>query len=309
MDSDPRPHTTRNGYIWREQLCPICEIPPAKFIGRRGGQAHRQNLGVESEIWSCRKCGLLFADPMPVPEKGLSQHYEVDADDYFALHDREQRLSGAAEMIKQAESLLGGKGRLIDIGVGRGEILQAAKERGWEVEGVEPSDSFADYAETRIGAKIWRKPVEEAALPEGAYDAVILAGVLEHLYNPDQVMSRVSRSLRKGGVLYLDVPNERGLYFRVGNFYQRIRRRNWCVNLSPTFSPFHIFGFSPRSLRLLLGKYDLEPSRWNVYGGRSVLPDKSGVMGKLEGQASKVITALSNLGEMGTYIETWAVKK
>ena len=68
-------------------------------------------------------------------------------------------------------------------------------------------------------------------------------------------------------------------------------------------------GFSPRSLRKLLAKYELEPRDWNVYGGTSVVPSRGGLLGRMESVASILDTAISNLGEMGTYIETWAVKK
>ena len=40
-----------------------------------------------------------------------------------------------------------------------------------------------------------------------------------------------------------------------------------------------------------------------------MVPSRGGLLGRLESQASRVVTAISNLGEMGTYIETWAVKK
>ena len=65
--------------------------------------------------------------------------------------------------------------------------------------------------------------------------------------------------MRPGGFVMLDVPNEKGLFFKAGNLYQKARGRRWCVNLAPTFSPFHVFGFSPRSLRKLLAKHGLEP--------------------------------------------------
>lgn len=300
---------TRDGYLWVDQVCPTCESANMAFIGKRGGASHREHLGVECDIWRCRKCSLIFANPMPVPEKGLGQHYEVEADDYFQAHDKDGKLESAANLVKQAEGLLGRKGKLLDVGVGRGEIMIAAHELGWTVEGVEPSESFADYAEKRTGARIWRQPIENADIPEGEFDVVILAAVLEHLYNPNEIMAKIARVLKSGGLLYLDVPNERGLFFRVGNLYQKLRRRGWCINLSPTFSPFHVFGFSPRSLRALLKKHGLEPRVWTVYGGTSMVPSRGGLLGTLESQASRLVTAISNLGEMGTYIETWAVKK
>jgi 2-polyprenyl-3-methyl-5-hydroxy-6-metoxy-1,4-benzoquinol methylase len=246
---------------------------------------------------------------MPIPLKGLGQHYDVDADQYFQAHDKRGKLDAALNLVTEAEALLGRTGKLLDVGVGRGEVLVAAKQRGWTVEGVEPSETFADYAEKQTGAKIWRDPIEESDIPDGEFDVVILAAVLEHLYNPNEIVAKVARVLKPGGYLYLDVPNELGLFFRVGNLYQRVRGRRWCVNLSPTFAPFHVFGFSPRSLRKLLEKHGLKPKVWRVYGGTSMVSSRGGLMGGVERFAAKLITAISNLGEMGTYIETWAVKK
>jgi len=251
----------------------------------------------------------MFPNPMPIPVGGMSQHYNVDADIYFQHHDKGGKLDNAAKLINQAEKLLGRKGKLLDVGVGRGEVLVAAKQMGWEVEGVEPSETFADYAEKRTGAKIWRQPIEDSDLQENEFDVVVLAAVLEHLYNPDEIIAKLSRVLKKGGLLYLDVPNEQGLFFKVGNAYQKLRGRDWSVNLAPTFAPFHVFGFSPKSLKMLLEKYGLAPKVWKVYGGRSLVSSKGGLVGAIESQASKAVTAISNLGEMGTYIETWAIKK
>lgn len=300
---------SKASYNWSKQDCPTCEIPATKFLGKRGGKFHREKFGVETEIWSCGTCGLIFPNPMPYPIKGLRQHYDVGADDYFSSHDKDDRLQGAAALVKKAELLLGRKGRLLDVGVGRGEVLIAASERGWEVEGIEPSETFADYAEKSTGAKIWRESIEESDLTEASYDVVILAAVLEHLYDPDIVIKKIASALKQGGILFLDVPNEKGLYFRVGNLYQKLRGRNWSVNLAPTFTPYHIFGFSPKSLKKLLGKHGLKPKVWNVYAGTSLVPTRTGFVGTLESQASKIVTAISSLGEMGTYIETWAEKE
>lgn len=299
----------RDGYRWVRQDCPTCDSRPSTFVGKRGGGSHRDGLGVEAEIWKCGTCGLLFADPMPVPAGGLSQHYSVDADEYFEGHDKDDKLASAAEIVREAEKLLGRKGKLLDVGTGRGEVVAAARAAGWTVEGVEPSETFADYTEKRTGARIWREPIEKTEIPDSEFDVVILAAVLEHLYDPDAVIGKISRVLRAGGLLFLDVPNESGLFFRVGNLYQKARGRDWCVNLSPTLSPFHIFGFSPRSLRRLLAKYGLEPKVWKVYAGTSMVPSDGGIRAKIESTAGRLVTAVSNLGEMGTYIETWAVKK
>jgi SAM-dependent methyltransferase len=264
----------RDGYIWTKQNCPICNVRPSGFVGKRGGASHREGLGVETEIWKCGSCGLMFPDPMPFPENGLGQHYDVAADDYFAKHEKSGKFAAADALLEKAESILGRKGKLLDVGIGRGEILAASIERGWKSEGVEPSATFADYAEKATGAKIWRQPVEQADIQADSFDVVILGAVLEHLYDPVEIIRKISIILRPGGLLFVDVPNEDGLYFKVGNFYQKCRGRDWCVNLAPTFSPFHIFGFNAKSLKKLLGQHGFTVSQWSVYGGSSGQPDR-----------------------------------
>ena len=295
-------------YQWRMQICPICEVAPTRFVGMRGGAAHRAGLGVECEIWSCGQCGLIFPNPMPVPVDGVAQHYHVEADDYFRQHDINEKGQSGHALLERATHLTGGKGRLLDVGVGRGELLRVALSQGWTAIGVEPSPSFAEYARLYSGAEIECRPVEECVFPSGSFDVVILAAVLEHLYHPDETLGAIAHALRPGGALFLDVPNERGLYFRVGNLYEQLRGRNWTVNLAPTFPPFHVFGFNPKALRTLLHKHNFRVTDWHVYPGRSVVPDSGGLASAVERLAAHAVTAVSKIGSMGTYIEAWAIK-
>jgi SAM-dependent methyltransferase len=300
---------TNAEYDWIKINCPICDLPPTRFVGKRGGAAHRENLGVEADIWECGKCGLLFANPMPVPVGGLEQHYSVDADEYFEYHKSDVRAAGATVLLEEAEEILGRKGKMLDVGTGRGEIVLCAKQRGWEVAGVEPSEGFAAYTEKVTGIKIHCQTVENCGFADEEFDLVMLSAVLEHLYNPDEVVAEISRITKRGGLFYFDVPNEKGLLFKVGNLYQKVRRTGWSVNLSPTFTPFHIFGFSPKSVKMLLAKHDFGIKKMGVYGGISLVPAGGGIRAKIESQAAKAVTAVSNYGNLGTYIMGWAIKK
>jgi SAM-dependent methyltransferase len=174
--------------------------------------------------------------------------------------------------------------------------------------GIEPSAEFARYASEYSGVEVIRASIEQSNFPSASFDVVILGAVLEHLYYPNETIGEIARILRRGGVLFVDVPNEAGLYFRIGNIYERLRGRDWVVNLAPTFSPFHVFGFTPRSLRALLGKHGLVPVQWNVYAGRAVVPTGDTLTGRLEQLAAQTVTVLSKIGSLGTYIETWAIK-
>ena len=288
-------------YRWEPQNCPVCEIPPTKFMGRRGGSAHRQNLGVECLIWKC-KCGIIFPNPMPVP-LDLNQHYD-EPDEYFIHHDTEQKAHHAVGILKRAEMIFR-KGRVLDIGAGRGEILKVARDLSWEAVGIEPSIKFAERAREYSGAEVYESLQDR--FPSESFDFVLLGGVIEHLYNPNETIREISRILKPGGVLFLDAPNESGLYFQLGNLYQRLRGRDWVMNLAPTFSPYHVFGFSPSSLRTMLSKHDLRIVKFRVYGGQSYVPS-DGLIGFVEQQCARVVSALSDYGNLGTYMEAWTVK-
>jgi SAM-dependent methyltransferase len=295
-------------YRWVAQLCPMCEVPPARRLGRRGGLAHRGGLGVTCEIWRCGGCGLIFPDPMPVPVRGPEQHYGMPADDYFAHHDPAAKARTGAGLLEQAALLTGSKGRVLDIGAGRGELLREARSQGWSSIGIETSPSFADQAARHSGVEVRRESIEHCGFAAGSFDAVILSAVLEHVYDPNGLIREIARVLRPGGALFIQVPNEQGLYFRLGNLYQKLRGRDWVVNLSPTFAPFHIFGFSPRSLRRLLAKHGLRPTAWRTYGGQALLPRVPGAMGALEWLGARVVTLVGKVGPLGEQIETWAIK-
>lgn len=247
---------------------------------------------------------------MPVPLNGVQQHYEMEAEHFFANHEHEASEDFNSEkLLEKAEQLLASTGKILDVGAGRGETLRHAKLNGWEAVGVEPTASFADIAEKKSGVKIYREVVEKCEFTDQEFDVILLEAVLEHLYNPDEVVAEISRILKPGGLFYFDIPNEKGLFFKVGNAYQKLKGRDWCVNLSPTFAPFHLFGFSPKSIKMMLAKHGLEVKTWHIYGGNSMVPSRGGLVGKIEGEASKIITSISDLGEMGSYIEAWTVKK
>src|SRR5437868_4655701 len=78
------------------------------------------------------------------------------------------------------------------------------------------------------------------------------------------------------------------------NAYQRVRGRDWVVNLSPTFSPFHVFGYSVRSLRMLYSKHGLQPLRFVVGGGRTSLPRGKGLVRGIEYAAAALVTDVAN---------------
>jgi SAM-dependent methyltransferase len=101
--------------------------------------------------------------------------------------------------------------RWLDVGFGAGTILVAAKRDGWEVHGLEKSRlavvqaRAAGFTEAREGDFL------QSPYDVDSFDVVTLAGVVEHLVDPQPFFHQARRLLRPGGVLFVSTPNSRSL--------------------------------------------------------------------------------------------------
>ncbi len=287
--------------------CGACGSNRFRVLGKRGGEAHRDGNGVLTTIVRCLDCSHIYPNPMPLPAKGCGDLYEAP-DDYFRGHDIEQKKRMGLSRLQEFESALGRRGRFLDVGCGRGESLWAARESGWEHEGVDPSQSYREWGRRHLGVESRLGTLEDAHFPDDHFDAVSMGGVLEHLYEPYKLLSEVRRVMRPGGLLWFDVPNEDGLYTRVGNLYMRMLGRDWVVNLAPTFPPFHVQGFNPRSVRTLLGRVGLEVARLHIGGGVWPPAGEPSLRKQLEYQAARFVNWIGNRGSAGFYMDILARK-
>ena len=101
------------------------------------------------------------------------------------------------------------RGRILDIGCSNAIFLDLYRESGWETWGVEPSEN-ASVARVK-GHKIIKSVFEKADLPKDYFDLVVLNHTLEHLDNPMKILKKVYGLLKRGGILFVDVPNAGGL--------------------------------------------------------------------------------------------------
>jgi 2-polyprenyl-3-methyl-5-hydroxy-6-metoxy-1,4-benzoquinol methylase len=226
--------------------------------------------------------------------------------DYFRHHESTAKVAVGRSIARSAEDQLGSRGRMLEVGCGRGELLEGAVERGWQVAGVEMTAPFAEICLQR-GIEVEVAPVESARALEREWDVIVLGAVLEHLYEPGMVLRRVAGALRQGGLLFLDVPNECSLYNYVGNAYLRLRGRDWVTNLSPTFPPFHVVGYCPRSLRTLLAAVCLAPVTLTQYRTVTCM-GAFGFRASLEAAGMEAALSVGQLVGMGAGLRCWARK-
>jgi SAM-dependent methyltransferase len=289
---------------WHPEVrpCPICAQTRYCRIGRRGGRAHHSGSGVETGVVRCLGCHAVYQCPVLLPS--ANPYEDLPAADYFRGHDPHSKRRAGASLARQAYELLGRRGSLLEVGCGRGELLSGARDEGWTVAGIE----MTAWGVPEPGLSIEVAAVDNARSLEGQYDVVVLAAILEHLYEPVRALRRVRDALSPGGLVYIDVPNECSLWARAGNAYMRVRGRDWAVNLSPTFPPFHVIGLCPRSLRRLLAETGYAALQLKLYSLSSRVPGQRGLVGKLEGAGSTAGLALGQALGMGAGMTCWATR-
>lgn len=244
---------------------------------------------------------------MPFPRDDLGSLY-TDPDGYFSAHDVEDKKKLGSDLMRILEGKLQRRGSLLDVGSGRGELLWAARQAGWDFEGVDPSPAYLDWARVNLGIETHLGTLEEVKFSSERFDVILMGGVIEHLYDPNSTLREVWRLLKPGGICYLDAPNEDGLYTKIGNLYMRLLQRDWVVNLAPTFPPYHVQGFNPYSLRRLVQDVGFQVDELNVFGKILPLVGEPSLRKMIEHRAAQLINWMGNQSASGIYMDVWLRK-
>jgi ubiquinone/menaquinone biosynthesis C-methylase UbiE len=136
---------------------------------------------------------------------------------------------------------------VLDIGASSGEFLQAANELGWRATGVEPSEAGVKAGIAK-GLNMVQSPAESLPFDDATFDLVHSNHVFEHLANPQLAANEAFRVLKKGGLIFIEVPNQfDNIQFFRDRLFGRINVRERTVR-----SIHHFYFFSKRALYHLL---------------------------------------------------------
>lgn len=185
------------------------------------------------ELVKCKTCGLVFINPIP-NWKTLESY--IQGNPLCTKIDDESY----SRQLKQI-SIYKDKGRILDIGCGRGFFLNRMKQSGWSAFGVELNKEMALYGKEKFGLDIFCGTLQEVRFFDAFFDVVNLRHVLEHLLSPYQTLTHIHRILKQDGIVVITVPNFDG-------FQRKIFGRHYLA----VASIFHISQFTPYSLRSLL---------------------------------------------------------
>lgn len=153
----------------------------------------------------CSECGLVYRQTR-LNGAGISVDQRKFLDEYLREEGLYARyFNDKLRVIERCRPT----GSLLDFGCGAGTFLRCARERGWEVVGVEGSVPAATHSRS-TGLDVREGVIEDLKL-SGRFDVVTAFQTIEHFADPLAFLSNIRNLLKPGGLLVLTTPDRRSL--------------------------------------------------------------------------------------------------
>lgn len=241
-------------------------------------------------LHGCSQCGGAYLDPRPSPasiHRAYTNYYThqqiAGKDDYAALSPlrklRRRLVNGytnwrfgtrafpssafgvlAAYALPSSKKVLDreyrhlpkrplGDGYLLDVGCGNGSFLSLACTCGWTSVGLDP-DPMAVANAAEQGLTVYQGGIEYFDGQTELFDVITLSHVIEHVYDPRELLKRCYDLLKPGGQLWIETPN-------IDSFGYARFQANW----RGLETPRHLVLFNRKSLSEVLGACGFAVSR------------------------------------------------
>lgn len=202
-------------------------------------------------IVRCDECGLVFVSPR-LPADALAEsvygpgYFDAEKgyglEDHFGIANKNRSIKNGTERLRWIEKYAT-RGRLLDVGCAAGFFMLAAKQRGWNVSGIEISDHAAAYAREKFGLDVKTGSFNQKPSEPESFDLVTMLDVIEHLPNPLSGLENARNILKPQGLLFVATPN-------FDSLPARVLGREWGL-VAPEH---HFYYFTPGIIEKMLAK-------------------------------------------------------
>lgn len=216
------------------------------------GRDRLHDLPGEFRVVRCRECGLMRTDPRPTLE-GIGFYYPSDYRPYLTTRVgaatpavRTDAVGSLRRAVRRMLHPVSNEmpdlppGRMLELGCGSGAFMHGMAQKGWVVEGIEPSPAAGSEARA-LGYPVHIGPLETAPDPAAPYDLIVGWMVLEHLHEPVAALEKLRRWSTSGAWLVASVPD-------AGAWELRLFGDAWYA----LHLPGHLFHYTPATLGRVL---------------------------------------------------------
>jgi SAM-dependent methyltransferase len=232
--------------------CQICNSNQIKVIGKpRVKKISTKLMRLEYSVVQCCECSFYFVDP-PIDFTN-DEWRTLYGDEYFGemtSWHKQERLTSIMNRLNMLEKENDNHIKnFLDVGCGEGYVLIESYKRRWKTFGFDISDNrIPEACNNKIDFRLG--DLFSVEYPDNFFDAAYMDSVLEHLLNPLAYLKELNRIIKKGGTLYIGVPNEDSLFNDFRRFVNiLLNRRELSIKLRPFEVPYHVVGFNSNSIK------------------------------------------------------------
>lgn len=188
--------------------CPVCGCTVAKELFPVNLYVEDMGLPNCYSAVQCDYCGMCYANTTATKEDYERYYSKFN---YYGCHpggvksEVYLRQETIADILKQYSDP---EQNIVDIGFGRGELLEKLRERGFtNISGMDPSEESVQMLQEK-GIHGFCGSIFDPATSEneGKFDVAIMTEVMEHLLFPQQAIQNLKMLLRGEGYVILSIP-------------------------------------------------------------------------------------------------------
>ncbi len=209
----------------------------------------------------CSLCKFVYLNPQPT-EREIQQIYSKDY--FLKWYSNEEKREFSKSFFRSLLEFLNFEKhtgyRVLDVGCGMGFFLEAAREWGWQAQGLEISQFAVDHCTKKLDFEIFHGHLESAGYQDNSFDIITAFDFLEHISGLPAFLSAVKKFLKPEGQFIALVPNYHNPMFQFDRWLSRVKKSE-LSNI-----PEHINYFTNSSLNELFQKNGFELELISSFG-------------------------------------------
>jgi 2-polyprenyl-3-methyl-5-hydroxy-6-metoxy-1,4-benzoquinol methylase len=253
----------------QRETCPLCQSGQSKTLCDHGydepklksfiADFYQGRIGDATllqgryRVVKCDQCGFVYQDPI-LGDKGMQLLYHDWVDQERSLQKKKNapaklyhQYAGQVKTLSQLFDKPPAQTRVLDFGMGWGYWCRMAQAHGYDVSGFELSLQRCKHAR-EMGLRV----IDKLPQSEDQFDFIFANQVFEHLADPVRILSELCLCLESDGVVYLRVPDGRGVD-------RRLQSQGWSTELDAIHPLEHINCFTRKTLIDLAASAGLHP--------------------------------------------------